>query len=280
MYECVNPMHPDKVADRIGGAILDLAYKKCDNPIVAGEMTLGHGVCFIVLETNVAFKKKEIKEIVNRITGHKPKLILKIVPQDAILARNQREEVRCGDNGIFVGNRVLKEERVLKNLANEIYKHYKTDGKYIIDGHKFIICQSYCEVNDDWISNLIKTKYDKDAEIIINPLGYWTGSEEVDTGSVNRKLGSDMGRNVTGGGLHFKDISKADVSVNIYAFLKAQKWKKRIELNCAIGDTKINGKPYSEIVRIAKEYIDSVGGFEKFAEWGLIRPTNIDDEIL
>ena len=129
-------------------------------------------------------------------------------------------------------------------------------------------------------SNLIKTKYDKDAEIIINPLGYWTGSEEVDTGSVNRKLGSDMGRNVTGGGLHFKDISKADVSVNIYAFLKAQKWKKRIELDCAIGDTKIDGKPYSEIVKIAKEYIDSIGGFEKFAEWGLIRPTNIDDEIL
>ena len=29
--------------------------------------------------------------------------------------------------------------------------------------------------------------------------------------------------------------------------------------------------PYSEIVEIAKEYIHSVGGFEKFAEWGLVR---------
>lgn len=28
-------------------------------------------------------------------------------------------------------------------------------------------------------------------------------------------------------------------------------------------------KPYSEIVKIAKEYIDAVGGFEKFVEWGL-----------
>lgn len=28
-------------------------------------------------------------------------------------------------------------------------------------------------------------------------------------------------------------------------------------------------KPYSEIVEIAREYIKSVGGFEKFAEWGL-----------
>ena len=30
-----------------------------------------------------------------------------------------------------------------------------------------------------------------------------------------------------------------------------------------------DGIPYEEIVRQAREYIDSVGGFEKFAEWGL-----------
>ena len=28
-------------------------------------------------------------------------------------------------------------------------------------------------------------------------------------------------------------------------------------------------KPYSEIVEIAREYINKIGGFEKFAEWGL-----------
>ena len=27
MFEKVNPSHPDKVADRIGGAIVDLGYK-------------------------------------------------------------------------------------------------------------------------------------------------------------------------------------------------------------------------------------------------------------
>lgn len=52
----------------------------------------------------------------------------------------------------------------------------------------------------------------------INPLGDWTGGTDVDSGATNRKLGSDMGRAVTGGGLHGKDLSKADVSVNIYAF--------------------------------------------------------------
>lgn len=104
---------------------------------------------------------------------------------------------------------------------------------------------------------------------IINPLGDWTGGIDVDTGATNRKLGSDMADSVTGGGLHGKDLSKADVSVNIYAFLKAQKTGKPVELCCAIGDDSIDGKEYSEIVEIAREYISAIGGFEKFAEWGL-----------
>ena len=36
MIEKVNPSHPDKVADRIAGAIVDLAYKKEENPRIAG----------------------------------------------------------------------------------------------------------------------------------------------------------------------------------------------------------------------------------------------------
>ena len=79
-----------------------------------------------------------------------------------------------------------------------------------------------------------------------------------------------MGDAVTGGGLHGKDLSKADVSVNIYAHLKAQETQNPVELYCAIGDEYVDGKPYSEIVEIARNYIRGIGGFEKFAEWGLI----------
>ena len=32
MFEKVNPMHPDKIADRIAGALVDMAYRKEDNP--------------------------------------------------------------------------------------------------------------------------------------------------------------------------------------------------------------------------------------------------------
>ena len=93
----------------------------------------------------------------------------------------------------------------------------------------------------------------------------------MDTGAVNRKLGSDMADSVTGGGLHGKDLSKADVSVNIWAWLKAQETGKPVEVCCAIGDDHIGDVPFSEIVETAREYIRSIGGFEKFAEWGLVR---------
>ena len=35
MFEKVNPGHPDKVADRIAGAVVDLCYTKNKNPKVA-----------------------------------------------------------------------------------------------------------------------------------------------------------------------------------------------------------------------------------------------------
>ena len=92
----------------------------------------------------------------------------------------------------------------------------------------------------------------------------------MDSGATNRKLGSDMADSVTGGGLHGKDLSKADVSVNIYTWLKAQETGQPVEMCCAIGDDAVGGVPYSEIVETARAYIKNLGGFEKFAEWGLV----------
>ena len=53
------------------------------------------------------------------------------------------------------------------------------------------------------------------------------------------------------------------------AYKVANNPKIAVELCCAIGDDSIDGKEYSEIVEIAREYISAIGGFEKFAEWGL-----------
>ena len=155
-------------------------------------------------------------------------------------------------------------EKELSQIARDIYKAFPYDGKYILTDEKLIICQSNAKSED-----LLKGSIGLATQTIINPLGYWTGGTDVDSGATNRKLGSDMAQSVTGGGLHGKDLSKADVSVNIYAFLKAQETGKVVELCCAIGDDTIDGKPYAEIVEIARDYINKIGGFEKFAEWGL-----------
>ena len=260
MFEKVNPCHPDKVADRIAGALVDLAYKKAKNPRIAVEVLIGHGVCHIIAETSVNLNKEDVCMAVNRIAGNITVDYVE-VPQDGHLANNQTDGIRCGDNGIFKGVPVTEEQKSLSRTAREIFSCYPYDGKYIMDGSKLIICQSNVKTED------LKRLY-SDAKI--NPLGDWTGGTDVDTGATNRKLGSDMADSVTGGGLHGKDLSKADVSVNIYAFLKARETGKPVTLCCAIGDDTVDGRPYAEIVEIARRYIRSVGGFEKFAEWGLV----------
>lgn len=265
MIEKANPCHPDKVADRIAGAIVDLAYAKEENPKVAVEVLIGHRNCTIIIESSVKFDERDIFKIVERITGSSnihTRLIME--QQDKHLAENQSKEIRCGDNGIFKGVPLTNNEKHISSLAKELYSYYPSDGKYILTDDKFICCQSNAN-NDE-----LKERLDGVAkEVIINPLGEWTGGTDVDSGATNRKLGSDMAQSVTGGGLHGKDLSKADVSVNIYAFLKAQETGKVVELCCAIGDDTIDGKPYAEIVEIARDYINKIGGFEKFAEWGL-----------
>jgi len=262
MYEKVNPQHPDKVADRIAGALVDYAYSREENPRIAVEVLLGHGVCLVIAETSVHIPTDYAIGTVHRIAGGSLDVRYVEVPQDTHLAQNQAGGLRCGDNGIFKGMPVTDEQKKLARIAGVIYAAWPFDGKYILDGGRLIICQSNAP------AQVLRSLY-HGAEV--NPLGDWTGGSDVDSGATNRKLGSDMADSVTGGGLHGKDLSKADVSVNIHAFLKAQVTGQPVELSCAIGDGTVDGLPYAEIVEEARTYIRSLGGFEKFAEWGLVR---------
>lgn len=242
MIEKVNPSHPDKVADRIADAIVDLAYKAEKSPKIAAEVLIGRGVCHVIIETTAGINKNAVKSAIKRIAG-RAKCDIVIVPQDEHLSKNQSKSFRCGDNGIFKGVPLTDEQKQMSKIAKEIYSRYPYDGKYILDEARLIICQSNAK------SEELQQRY---YYAQVNPLGDWTGGINVDTGAANRKLGSDMADSVTGGGLHGKDLSKADVSVNIYAFLKAQRTGKPVTLCCAIGDDEIDGIPYSEIVGQAK----------------------------
>ena len=330
MFEKVNPCHPDKVADRIAGAIVDLAYTKNKNrwsnessakldlstaegrqrwaqanPKVAVEVLLGHGKAAVMIESSEDFRPVEIDPIVRRLAGD-VELDLHAVKQDPHLANNQEGAVRCGDNGIFKGSAPTYEQKALTAIAASIYDRHPFDGKYIIQGSGRLaapvfdvtVCQSHLSKDEepDLRQHLIDN-YRVNGNIIINPLGEWTGGPDVDCGATNRKLGSDMGDGVTGGGLHGKDLSKADVSVNIWCYLESIRTGHQVTASCSIGDETVkvwssesnaeshssiaesrqsspigNGIPYKDIVEQARLYIHTIGGFEKFAEWGLVRP--------
>ena len=280
MFEKVNPSHPDKMADRIAGAIVDLCYTKSHDPKVACEVLIGHGECNIQVETSEQITAEDIGAIVERIAGEGIETRALIVPQDIHLANNQQGAVRCGDNGIFKGSAPTHEQKLLTAIAASIYDKLPHDGKYIVKGSGKLaspdfdvtVCQSHMPQADNAeLTEHLRKNYGI-RDVIINPLGEWTGGPDVDCGATNRKLGSDMGDGVTGGGLHGKDLSKADVSVNIWCYLESIRTGHQVTASCSIGDETVNGIPYKDIVEQARLYIHTLGGFEKFAEWGLIRP--------
>ena len=115
MIEKVNPSHPDKVADRIAGAIVDMAYKAEENPKIAVEVLVGHGVCHVIIETTSSIDEREVADAIDRIAGDIGYDIV-IVPQDAHLAENQEGKIRCGDNGIFKGLPLTEEQKELSSV--------------------------------------------------------------------------------------------------------------------------------------------------------------------
>ena len=291
MFEKVNPCHPDKVADRIAGAIVDLCYTKCKDPKVACEVLIGHGECTLQIETSERLTAEELEAIVHRIAGEDIVVRALIVPQDVHLADNQKGGVRCGDNGIFKGCAPTHEQKLLTAIAASIYDRHPSDGKYIIQGKGRLadpvfdvtVCQSHLSREQEpELREHLKNAYGIHLPTI-NPLGEWTGGPNTDSGATNRKLGSDMGDGVTGGGLHGKDLSKGDVSINIVAYLKAVQSGQTVTACCSIGDEQVtfqyaSGKTetetFADVVEMARLYIltDCGGSFERFAEWGLLRP--------
>ena len=269
--EKVSPMHPDKIADRIAGALVDYCYAKEENPKCAFEVLIGHNACFITGETSVSIPETFVFDTARRICGEKLNSFEYVeVPQDVHLSKNQSETIKCGDNGVFAGFPMPDIHKKAYNVCNKLYNVFPTDGKIVLneETNELTICWS--NANDEDIKRIIPeaTK--------INPLGYWTGSVNVDTGVTGRKLASDfycIEYPLGGGTIHGKDLSKADCSVNIYCFIKAQETGKEQKAICSIGDeaVNINGEliSFEYIVNHAREYVKNLGGFEKLAEWGL-----------
>ena len=122
MFEKVNPSHPDKIADRIAGALVDMAYAAEHDPRIAVEVLIGHGKCHIIAETSVMLHWQDVADAVHRIADDDSIAVdYTEVPQDPHLAHNQEGKLRCGDNGIFRCVPVTQEQHWLSMVVQELY---------------------------------------------------------------------------------------------------------------------------------------------------------------
>ncbi len=277
MLEKVNMYHPDKVADRVAGALVDFAYSEDEAPKIAVEVLIGHGRATVVVETSIELDDRFVEATVMRIADIAPPDLTFIqVSQDVHLSRNQREGVRCGDNGVFTAKWNPQYEEAI-SLAKDLGKRFPYDGKYLFDftDRTATICQSNSS-NSDILQFSALSRF---KTLIVNPLGEWVGGTNTDAGCTNRKLGSDQPY-CNPNGLHGKDLSKADVSVSIYINSLSRKNNGAfVKAFCSIGSSAVTiiveGHDavqinFEDIVAFSKDYITNLGGFEKFAEYGVV----------
>lgn len=104
MYEKVNPSHPDKMADRIAGALVDLAYTQVSDPRIAVEVLLGHGICHIIAETDISLPLYDVTAAVERIAG-------KVAVDYVEVAQETGEEVEacCAIGDDMIGKALFSE---------------------------------------------------------------------------------------------------------------------------------------------------------------------------
>jgi len=278
VIEKVGRYHPDKLADRCAGAIVDLAYRKAHAPRVAVELLAGHNSVTAIIESSITLDRKQVERAISRITGIQQKNIVVIqVAQDPILSNQQLLGYRCGDNGRFACRWNPQYEQATELVA-EYDGLFISDAKYLIDLQAGAITACVSQHIREDITSVVARDFQ---HVAVNPLGDWYGGLDVDTGAVNRKLGSDQPL-VAPNGIHGKDLSKADVSVTIVLTNLSRKLGGTlVESTCSIGDSEIplyvDGElqgylDFTEVVESAGAYIHNLGGFEAFASYGFRWP--------
>ena len=234
--ECVTPKHPDKMADQISDAILDLCLKQDPKARVAVEVLGGHGKVVVMGEVTLDGKvtDTEVKEIVSRVTGKNGlEVETRLVQQSKEIA-NGVDTGGAGDQGIMIGyactdnDAMIPQEAYLaKSLCKFLYEKFPYDGKTQItlnDKEEIeTIVASFQNASQGeliaeigiWISKELP-KISPTNKIHANPAGDWSiGGFDADTGLTGRKIIVDAyGPQVAVGGGAFsgKDATKVDRS--------------------------------------------------------------------
>lgn len=305
--ECVSPMHPDKICDRISDAIVDACLKDDPNSRCAIETSGGHGIITITgeLTTNAYV---DIPAIVHRIAGENIGVQVNLVKQSQEIAQGV-DEGGAGDQGIMVGfatkaspTLMPLEHHLARSLCQFLYDLCPQDGKTqvtIEDGKVKHIVVSWCKLKKDSIIDLVKEWANVDpvadscitdaSTISANPAGDWsTGGFDADSGVTGRKIVVDAyGPHIPVGGGAFsgKDGTKVDrsgayMARRIAVNLLSQNDADSVKVNVAYAI----GKPLPVMAtaqirkgeifyeRNLDEYIDFLSPENMIAQLGLTLP--------
>ena len=228
--ECVSPMHPDKMCDRISDTLLDLYLQGDPNSRCAIETAGGNGKVFITGEvtSKTEVTETDIRTVVNNISGVKD-VIIHLNSQSTEIA-NGVDTGGAGDQGIMIGYACRDNKQFLPQeyfLSRELNKHvfskYPYDGKtqVTMNGNSLRVVCSFQNAPSDKLQQLVMEYFEDYPEYFIealhcNPAGDWNiGGFTADAGLTGRKLAVDnYGPRVPLGGGAFsgKDCTKVDRS--------------------------------------------------------------------
>ena len=235
--ECVSPMHPDKMCDRISDTLLDLHLTHDPNSRVAIETCGGNGLVYVTGEVTSEYKitEDEITQVVRDVTTDDTiKVIINLNQQSPEIAQGV-DVGGAGDQGIMTGYACRENEQLLPQeyfLARElnkfIFEKFPFDGKTQItlgktqSGTECVrVVASFQKAPGVELYGLVNEFFKNYPqytleEIHCNPAGDWNiGGFTADAGLTGRKLAVDnYGPRVPIGGGAFsgKDSTKVDRS--------------------------------------------------------------------
>ena len=230
--ECVSPMHPDKMCDRISDTLLDLHLEQDPNSRVAIETCGGMGEVYITGEvtSNAVVTRENIVKVVHDITTDDTiNVIININSQSPEIA-NGVDTGGAGDQGIMIGyacrdnKEFLPQEYFLSRELNKfVFDKYPYDGKtqVTMNGNSLRVVCSFQNAPGKQLEKLVMEYFEDYPDYFIealhcNPAGDWNiGGFTADAGLTGRKLAVDnYGPRVPLGGGAFsgKDSTKVDRS--------------------------------------------------------------------
>ena len=230
--ECVSPMHPDKMCDRISDRLLDLHLQQDPNSRVAIETCGGMGEVYItgeVTSTAIVTRENIVKVVHDVTTDDTINVIININSQSPEIA-NGVDTGGAGDQGIMIGyacrdnKQYLPQEYFLSRELNKfIFDKYPYDGKtqVTMNGNSLRVVSSFQNAPAKKLQQLVMEYFEDYSQYHIeslhcNPAGDWNiGGFTADAGVTGRKLAVDnYGPRVPLGGGAFsgKDATKVDRS--------------------------------------------------------------------